>query len=143
MQERQQMLKPWGFQCACPMCRASPREIAASDDRRERLFEIHATLTAASEEASLGRERIDAIVREASVIIEHEGLQPLVEYNFVFARAYMSIGALKLARKHAELARAKLTLYEGEEHSNPEAIQMLWRELRELEEDADGDDDED
>jgi len=134
------MLKPWGFQCACSMCSASPQEIALSDDRRERLFEIHATLTAAAQESSLGRERIDVIVREASALIELEGLHPLIEYIFVFARAYMSINEVALARRYIELAEAKLALYEGEENSNPEAMQMLWAELKELAADVDEED---
>ncbi|KAK0649339.1 hypothetical protein B0T16DRAFT_508089 [Cercophora newfieldiana] len=141
MQERQLMLKPWGFKCACSMCRASPQEIAASDDRRERLFEIHQTLTSAIEESSLPRERIDAIVREGSVLIEREGLDPLIEYMFVFSRAYMSINEVKLARRYAQLAEAKLKLYEGEENAkNSEALQKLCKELKELEREVDEDD---
>lgn len=123
------------------MCSASPQEIAASDDRRERLFEIHQTLTSAIEEASLPRERIDAIVREATFLIQQEGLDPLIEYMFVFARAYMSINDVKLARRYAQLAEAKLTVYEGEENAaNSEALKKIWKELKELEEEVEEED---
>jgi hypothetical protein len=134
------MLKAWGFRCSCAMCSASPQEISKSDDRRERLFEIHQTLTSATEESGLPRERIDAIVREASALIELEGLDPLIEYMFVFARAYMSINEVALARRYTQLADAKLTLYEGKDNANSEAMQKLWRELRELEKEMEEDD---
>ncbi|KAK0611458.1 hypothetical protein B0T14DRAFT_440556 [Immersiella caudata] len=140
LQERELMLKVWGFKCSCSLCSASPQETAASDDRRERLFEIHQTLTSATQEASLPRERIDAIVREASALIGLEGLDPLVEYMFVFARAYMSINEVALARKYTQLAEAKLRLYEGEDSANNSVpMQMLWRELKELEKEIDED----
>lgn len=139
LQERQLMLKPWGFECACSLCSASPREIAASDDRRERLFEIHQTLTSAAEEASLPRERIDTIVQEAMALIEAEGLQPLIEYLFVFARVYLSVNEVKLARKYAEVAEARLIMYEGDESAESEAINKLWKEIKELEDELNED----
>jgi hypothetical protein len=128
-----------GFECACSLCSASPPEIAASDDRRERLFEIHQTLTSAAEEARLPRERIDKIVREAMALIEVEGLQPLIEYLFVFARVYLSVNEVRLARRYAEMAEARLIMYEGEEGAESEAMSKLWKEIGELEEELDED----
>jgi hypothetical protein len=140
LQERELMLKAWGFKCSCSICSASPQEIAASDARRERLFEIHQTLTSATQEASLPRERVDAIVREASALIELEGLDPLIEYMYVFARVYMSINVVALAKKYIKLAESKLRLYEGEDSAkNSEPMRMLWRELEELEKEMDED----
>ncbi|KAK5661804.1 hypothetical protein OQA88_9906 [Cercophora sp. LCS_1] len=142
MMERQQMLKPWGFQCSCEMCTASQNTIQASDARRERLFEIHSTLSMAVKESTLAKERIDMIVREALALIEKEELDPqLVEYHQMFARAYMSVNEVKLARKHIKLADTKWTLYEGEEHSNIEGIKKLWQEVEELEEELAEDED--
>lgn len=141
MMERQQMLKPWGFQCTCEMCMAPQHVIQASDARRERLFEIHSTLSMAVKEATLAKERIDMLVREAVALIEKEELDPqLVEYHQMFARAYMSVNEVKLAKKYIRLADAKWTLYEGEEHSNIEGIKKLWQEVKELEEELDEDD---
>ncbi|KAK1753029.1 hypothetical protein QBC47DRAFT_304211 [Echria macrotheca] len=142
MQERQQTLEAWGFRCRCEMCSAPAGQIALSDRRRERMFEIHSTLGMAAESASLSKQRIDALVREAMGIIEVEELDPqLVAYHEVFARAYMSVGDVSSARSHVMAAEEKWVYYEGEEHSNIEQIKRLWEELDGLQEEVDEDDD--
>jgi len=129
------MLQPWGFQCRCSMCTAHPHVIAESDSRRERMFEVHSTLSMAIETSSLSKARIDAIVKEALQIIEIEELDPqLVEYHQLFAKAYMSINEVASARKHIAAAEAKWIYYEGEEHSNIEGLKKLWQDLKDLEE---------
>lgn len=138
-QERQAMLSHWGFTCSCAMCTAGPSEIAQSDRRRDRLFELHATLSAAAEAPeSLPRERIDALVDEARKLIDEEQLDPqLVEYNQVFARVYLALGDARLARECVRAAEEKWVLYEGEEHSNIEGIKGLWEEVEGLGEEED------
>jgi hypothetical protein len=134
------MLSHWGFTCSCAMCTAGPSEIALSDRRRDRLFELHATLSAAAEAPdSLPRERIDALVAETRKLIEEEQLDPqLVEYYQVFARVYLALGDGRRAREYIRAAEEKWVLYEGEEHSNVEGIRALWEEVEGL-----GDDEED
>ncbi|KAK0749980.1 hypothetical protein B0T18DRAFT_461872 [Schizothecium vesticola] len=136
-QERLAMLSHWGFTCSCAMCTAGPSEIALSDRRRDRLFELHATLSAAAEAPeSLPRERIDALVAETRKLIEEEQLDPqLVEYYQVFARVYLALGDGRRVREYIRAAEEKWVLYEGEEHSNIEGIRGLWEEVEGLGED--------
>ena len=134
--ERQAMLAHWGItECSCAMCAAGPSEIRLSDQRRERLFELHATLSAAAENPeSLPRERIDELVKETLKLIDEEELDPqLVEYYQVFARVYLALGDRRKAKEHIGLAEEKWVWYEGVEHSNIEGIKVLWKELEELE----------
>ena len=35
--ERKQNLRKWGFECTCDLCSAPPDEVAASDERREKI----------------------------------------------------------------------------------------------------------
>lgn len=138
-EERKRMIKSWGFTCRCSMCTAPPSERALSDQRRERIFEIHDTLrdSTLDEKASLSPARIDRLVREALDLIELEELDPqLVVYHMVFARAYMMVGDFRLARRFIELAEEKWILYGGEEHDNIEGIRELWAELKGAEEEA-------
>ncbi|KAK1829342.1 hypothetical protein QBC39DRAFT_384222 [Podospora conica] len=143
-QERQAMLAHWGFTCSCAMCTAGPSESALSDRRRDRLFELHATLSAAAEAPeSLPRERVDALVAETRGLIDDEQLDPqLVEYYQVFARVYLALGDGRRAREYVRAAEEKWVLYEGEEHSNVEGIRGLWEEVELLGGEDDDDDDE-
>ena len=144
-EERKQMLKPWGFQCRCAMCAAGPNEKALSDNRRERLFDLHATLSQVAKGTSeaIGRERVDVLVREATVLIAEEQLDPLIAYDHVFAKAYIAVNELKKARRYIERAEAKWKLYEGEDSSDAEELGQLRHELRELEEEFDDEDEDD
>ncbi|KAK3940981.1 hypothetical protein QBC46DRAFT_432749 [Diplogelasinospora grovesii] len=122
--ERQEMLRAWGFECRCAMCSAPAEHVALSDSRRERLFEIHHTLSShASEDETdgelLSHARVDQLVSEALTLIAQEELHPqVVVYCALFARAYMAIGDLALARKYVALSEENWILYGGEEHDN-------------------------
>ncbi|KAK3937046.1 SET domain-containing protein 5 [Diplogelasinospora grovesii] len=141
--ERQEMLRAWGFECRCAMWAAPAEHVALSDSRRERLFEIHHTLSShASEEETDGERlihaRVDQLVSEALTLIAQEELHPqVVVYCALFARAYMAIGDLALARKYVALSEENWILYGGEEHDNVDGIRLLWEQLAEAEADVD------
>jgi hypothetical protein len=114
------------------MCLAPENQVALSDSRRVRLLEIHNTLQQAE---GLSYGRIGELVREAMMLIEQEELDPqLVEYNEVFARAFMEKNDFETARKYATMAEDLWIYYGGEEHDNVEGIRELWQAIEEAEE---------
>ncbi len=133
--ERKHILDGWGFNCSCWLCTASPAEINASDSRRERVYDIHASLAESYEgdsEYVLDEESIDALSEELFALIEEEQLWPqLVVFYEVIARAYMEIAEWDSARKYVALAEQRWNKYGGEDHDNVDGIRALWAELKE------------
>ncbi|KXX78909.1 SET domain-containing protein 5 [Madurella mycetomatis] len=136
-EERKAVLQSWGFRCRCALCSAASTERRLSDSRRERLLELHRTLSQAS---GLSDQRVSELVQEAMMIIQQEGLEPqLVEYYQQFATAYMMTNNLKRAREMVSLADRLWKLYGGEEHENIEGMRKLWNTLEEAERDVEDD----
>lgn len=99
-----------------------------SDTRRQRLYEIHASLT----QETLTKSEIGDLVRELTVIIDLERLQPQwVTYQEIISRAYLRGGFLNSATKHAAKAEEEWRRYGGVDHEYQEGMRTLWRDIRE------------
>ncbi len=133
-EERKGILQAWGFQCRCALCSAHTSDRDLSDQRRERLLEIHHLLGQASE---LSGPRVKELIYEALTVIEQEQLHPqLVEYYQQFAKAYLMRNELREAREFLEKADSMWRVYGGDEHENVEEIRGLWKALEDAEWDA-------
>ncbi|KAH6847241.1 hypothetical protein B0I37DRAFT_341273 [Chaetomium sp. MPI-CAGE-AT-0009] len=136
-EQRKAILQAWGFQCRCALCSGSLEVRNASDRRRERLLEIHQTLSQAER---LGGKRVGQLVAEAMGLIEQEELRPqLVEYYQQFAKAYLMVNDLRRARAFVTETDKMWTLYGGEQHENIDGMRELWQTLEEAERDAEVD----
>jgi hypothetical protein len=105
-QERQALLTDWGFKCTCDMCTASPAVIAASDGRRERIFQLKADIL-----DFLNRGKVHGavkMIREAIDLMEQENLRPLMTEQYeTLARIQWALGAKE---KGVEYARESIQL---------------------------------
>ncbi|KAH8899830.1 SET domain-containing protein [Thozetella sp. PMI_491] len=133
-EERQLVVREWGFNCTCWMCTSSPAQKKESDDRRQRIQDIHASLAESYEgdsEYGLDEESVAELAEELFSLIETEELQPqLVVYYEVVARAYMEIGEWDSAREYIALTEKQWIKFGGVEHDNIEGIKELWTELK-------------
>jgi hypothetical protein len=127
--DRQELLKNWGFQCRCSLCSSPEENIQLSDMRRGRIEEIHAAL---NDEKGLSQKKISSLTNELLRLIDKEGmLLNLVVYYELIARAYLRIDDFENAKKFVQLAEEWWVHYGGEEHENMEGIQSLWALVRE------------
>jgi hypothetical protein len=130
-QRRDLFKQIWGFECKCSMCSASTKQKRESDARRERLLELHRILTGLHNPALAS---IDELVHEAMAIIDKEELRPqLAAYYPLFARAYMRLTKLDLARKYTELAEETQLWYVGGDDDYADDARLLRQELEAVE----------
>jgi len=104
-QARQQQLQSgWGFTCSCPLCRASPEQITASDGRREQLSNGVHRMVAALQKGDVAE--AVSILRTALQNLEEEGLEALSgEVYEGLARIHWAVGDKATAR---QLARTSI-----------------------------------
>ncbi|KAL1865942.1 hypothetical protein VTK73DRAFT_4948 [Phialemonium thermophilum] len=149
---RKSTLREWGFDCKCPLCSSSRRDLAASDRRRLRVDDLHDALLRGS---SLTGRQIEALAEELVRLVEEEAMWPkLAVYYEVIARAYLDAAAalaekdpgdggrrrrelLEAAERHVELCEGTWKQYAGGfEHENVEGVAKLWKDLNEAKETA-------
>ena len=99
-----------------------------SDTRRERLYEIHNSLA----QDRLTKSEITTLVKELSLIVELERLQPQwVSYHELISRAHLRSGFLNSATKHAKLADEAWLRYGGLDHEYQDGMRALWADIKE------------
>ena len=105
------MIREWGFDCSCPLCSASPSQIAASDRRRQRIQYIIALL---SSDKNRNYKTVNDLVVEILDLCEKEGLAAQVgDIHRVIANFYARMGDIESAKRHGTLAAQKLSHYSG------------------------------
>lgn len=105
-QERQALLADWGFQCTCDMCTAAPAEIAASDNRRQKITQLKADIM-----DFLNRGKVHGavkMIREVIDVMDKENLRPLMTEQYeTLARIQWALGNKE---KGVEYARESIRL---------------------------------
>jgi hypothetical protein len=120
------LLISWGFTCKCSLCNAPKVEMEKSDQRRERIYEIHDIL----EQGELNTKVILALREEVEALVDVEQMWPqLVSIYEDITRAFMRIGDFTHAIEFAQLTDRSWTKYGGEFHEYLEGVQLLWEEL--------------
>ncbi|KAL8341832.1 hypothetical protein RB601_005328 [Gaeumannomyces tritici] len=108
------LLHRWGFKCTCSLCGAHPREIAASDARRERAVSVRDQIM---EHVQSGE--LSAAIRQSKALIElsiEEGLvSGLGDHYELLARLHMGARDLGGAARYARLALAEMRDFGGGE----------------------------
>ncbi|KAL8367080.1 hypothetical protein RB595_007673 [Gaeumannomyces hyphopodioides] len=108
------LLHRWGFKCTCSLCSAHPREIAASDARRERAMSVRDQIM-----EHVNRGELSAAIGQSKALIElsvEEGLvSGLGDHYELLARLHMGARDLKGAAKYARLALADMRDFGGGE----------------------------
>ncbi|KAI2782049.1 SET domain-containing protein [Daldinia loculata] len=112
-EQRQTLIKEWGFNCTCSLC-TSPEASAASDRHRSRLKELLAELDLPEIRS---RAAVSKRVDEILDLCEKESLEAEVgDFYTIVAEVYSGMGDVDLARKYARLAIKELAHYAGYDH---------------------------
>ncbi|KAI1081751.1 SET domain-containing protein [Whalleya microplaca] len=122
-QERQSLIRDWGFNCTCSLC-ASPNDLAISDRQRGRIQDILAELDRPDiRNHSAVQERIIEILD----LCEKEGITAQVgDLYSIIAETYSSMKDLDMAKKYGKLAVEELRHYAGHDHERTErALSVL------------------
>ncbi len=98
---RHQSLANWGFNCSCTLCSSPPAALEASDQRRERLVELHYAMEAPPE----SYDELVELTREFIELMRVERLETKVgEYYQMLMRIYFNFGDPDSAYRYGKLA---------------------------------------
>ncbi|KAH6621604.1 hypothetical protein B0J18DRAFT_399699 [Chaetomium sp. MPI-SDFR-AT-0129] len=111
---QQNLLSGWGFTCTCDLCTAPPADLAASDNRREKVSRLGQEVI---ELVSRGRKedmkQAVALYSEAVAAVDEEGLVPHLGGHYeVLGRLWGAAGEVEKGREWAQRGREETEMFE-------------------------------
>ncbi|KAI1855795.1 hypothetical protein JX265_012240 [Neoarthrinium moseri] len=127
-EERQELLRQWGFNCSCSLCLAPASEVAKSDAARTRIQTIADRLRSAKANK---KGKLTRLVSEMLHLVDQEGLGPqLVVWYDLISRAYLQVDDFENAELYADLADQTWKQHGGEFHEGVDDIRALREALQ-------------
>lgn len=125
-EQRQSLIREWGFNCTCSLC-ASTHESAASDRRRGRIQDLLGEL---DRPEIRNHAAVEKRVSEILDLCEKEAMAAQVgDFYTIVAEVYSSMGDMNSARKYGELALKELKHFAGYDHDRTRSATMFLKGL--------------
>ncbi|KAK0707810.1 hypothetical protein B0H67DRAFT_647952 [Lasiosphaeris hirsuta] len=125
-EQRQDVIKGWGFHCACALCR-DPEATKVSDGHRARIQAVFDELDA-PENRTPGK--VEAAMAELQDLAKKEGLAAQIgDLHTIFADICSDMGDSRRAREHAALALSLLRHFAGWDHDRTQLAAGLVARL--------------
>ncbi|KAK3349746.1 hypothetical protein B0T25DRAFT_505015 [Lasiosphaeria hispida] len=127
-EQRQDVIKGWGFNCTCALCRDT-EATKVSDSHRARIQAIFDELDAPENRT---HEKVQAAMTELEELVEEEGLAAQIgDLHTIFADLYLDMGDSQKAREHAGLALGMLRQFAGWDNDRTNSAASLVTRLEE------------
>ncbi|XXH02615.1 hypothetical protein Hte_008994 [Hypoxylon texense] len=125
-EQRQSLIREWGFNCTCSLC-SSPNESAASDRRRGRIQDLLGEL---DRPEIRNHAAVEKRVSEILDLCQKEAMAAQVgDFYTIVADVYSSMGDLDSARRYGELALRELKHFAGYDHDRTRSAIMFLENL--------------
>ncbi|KAL8388831.1 hypothetical protein RB595_008960 [Gaeumannomyces hyphopodioides] len=132
--DRRQLLRRWGFDCACSLCTADPRVVEASDNNREHMQRILNELSDAEFREEFAGGSYDCIVanhmEEIQTIMYEEGFEAQAgDVDAMNAEFYLAAGDWSQTQTRAAGAVWNLRMYAGPDSERTEQAEDFLKRL--------------
>ncbi|KAK5651503.1 hypothetical protein OQA88_11957 [Cercophora sp. LCS_1] len=123
--DRQKRLQDWGFTCTCAHCSMSAEQVAESDRRMERIYEIEEDLERMVSTGNIDPTRGDELVK----LYEEERFETYIGQALTRAALLHSlVGNETMAVRYANMAWEAMAREYGEWHKDTQAMKLLAEE---------------
>jgi len=132
--DRRQLLRRWGFDCACALCSAHHHVVETSDRNRQRVQDILEELDHADTRAALAQSDDNSIVAvrlsEIEAIMQEEGIEAQAgDVDSIAAELFLGAGGLGKARTFAQEAVRRLRMFAGADSERTEQAEEFLQRL--------------